>query len=52
MTYNVGMKYVVCIGVHSHLVVLLLSLATAAEVLVTRIFGDSVFERSYSSKFW
>jgi len=38
MTYNIGMKYVVCTGVCSHLVVLLLSIATAAEVLRNKIF--------------
>lgn len=35
MTYNIGMKYVVCTGVRSHLVVLLFSLA---EVLRNKIF--------------
>jgi len=38
MTYNIGMKYAVCTDVHSHLVVFLSSLATAAEVLRNKFF--------------
>ena len=49
MTYNVGVKYVVCTGVHSHFVVLSSSLATAAEVLRIRIFCGSVFEGNHLS---